>query len=171
MAALTVEHLKVLLVEHLKVLNSRACLRILISRAPCRVLAAKLTLLVGHSFGPRHFSIRRQTGMPAPAGQASENDSSRTKGNFHVQFSGGGRSPTGSPTYLGLGLSGGPTHPNREYAGIREKQHLTMPMTNRILTYQWVPEEIAMIATVSVSKRCDKVFESLCNVLIECLVA
>jgi len=110
--------------------------------------------------------------MPAPAGQASENDSSCTKGNFHVQFSGGGgRSPTGSPTYLGLGLSGGPTHPNREYAGIREKQHLTMPMTNRILTYQWVPEEIAMIATVSVSKRCDKVFESLCNVLIECLVA
>jgi len=109
--------------------------------------------------------------MPAPAGQASENDSSRTKGNFHVQFSGGGRSPTGSPTYLGLGLSGGPTHPNREYAGIREKQHLTMPMTNRILTYQWVPEEIAMIATVSVSKRCDKVLESLCNVLIECLVA
>jgi len=34
MAALTVEHLKVLLVEHLKVLISRACLRILISRAP-----------------------------------------------------------------------------------------------------------------------------------------
>jgi len=29
MAALTVEHLKVLLVEHLKVLISRACLRIL----------------------------------------------------------------------------------------------------------------------------------------------
>jgi len=28
MAALTVEHLKVLMVEHLKVLNSRACLRI-----------------------------------------------------------------------------------------------------------------------------------------------
>jgi hypothetical protein len=46
-----------------------------------------------------------------------------------------------------------------------------MSMTNWILTYQWVPEEIAMIATVSVSKRCDKVFESLCNVLIECLVA
>jgi len=34
MAALTVEHLKVLMVEHLKVLNSRACLRILNSRAP-----------------------------------------------------------------------------------------------------------------------------------------
>ena len=33
MAALTVEHLKVLLVEHLKVLISRACLRILNSRA------------------------------------------------------------------------------------------------------------------------------------------
>jgi hypothetical protein len=83
----------------------------------------------------------------------------------------GGKEPDGSPTYLGLGLSGGPTHPNREYAGIREKQHLTMPMTDWILTYQWVPEEIAMIATVSVSKRCDKVFESLCNVLIKCLVA
>jgi len=32
MAALSVEHLKVLLVEHLKVLISRACLRILNSR-------------------------------------------------------------------------------------------------------------------------------------------
>ena len=32
--------------------------------------------------------------------------------------------------------SGGPTHPNQGYAGIREEQHLTMFMTNRILTYQ-----------------------------------
>ena len=56
------------------------------------------------------------------------------------------------------------THPNLEYAGIREKQHLTMPMTNRSIPYQWGTEEIAMIATVSGSKRCDKVFESWCNV-------
>ncbi|KAF1899232.1 hypothetical protein Lal_00019356 [Lupinus albus] len=34
-----------------------------------------------------------------------------------------------------------------------------------------VLEEIAMIVTVSVLKRCDKVFGSLCNVLIKCLVA
>ena len=39
--------------------------------------------------------------MPAPAGQASENDSSRTKGNFHVQFSGGGEEPDGVPHLLG----------------------------------------------------------------------
>jgi len=39
MAALSVEHLKVLLVEHLKVLISRACLRILNSRACLRILA------------------------------------------------------------------------------------------------------------------------------------
>eukprot|EP01018_Ginkgo_biloba_P032350 Gb_17128 [translate_table: standard] len=48
------------------------------------------------------------TRMPAPAARvtgASENDSSRTKGNFHVQFSGGGRNPTGSPTYLARGVS------------------------------------------------------------------
>ena len=49
-ASLTVEYLKVLMVEYLSspyqssplkgpLLNSRACLRILISRAPCRVLA------------------------------------------------------------------------------------------------------------------------------------
>ena len=38
--------------------------------------------------------------------QASENDSSRMKGNPHVQFFfGGGRSPTGSPHWLGPGLS------------------------------------------------------------------
>lgn len=30
----------------------------------------------------------------------------------------------------------GPTYPNREYAGICEKQHLTMFMTNRIPTYR-----------------------------------
>ncbi|KAI3951479.1 hypothetical protein MKX01_018595 [Papaver californicum] len=33
-----------------------------------------------------------------------------------------------------------------------------------------VPEEIAMIVTVSVSKRYAKVFGSLCNILIKCLV-
>ncbi|KAL8520570.1 hypothetical protein ACS0TY_011197 [Phlomoides rotata] len=34
-----------------------------------------------------------------------------------------------------------------------------------------VPEEIAMIVIVFVSKRYDNVFGSLCNVLIKCLVA
>ncbi|VVA39631.1 Hypothetical predicted protein [Prunus dulcis] len=33
-------------------------------------------------------------------------------------------------------MCGGPTHPNQGYAGIGEEQHLTMFMTNRILTYQ-----------------------------------
>ncbi|KAI5682291.1 hypothetical protein M9H77_03519 [Catharanthus roseus] len=35
----------------------------------------------------------------------------------------------------------------QEYDRIYEKQHLTMFMTNRIQTYQSVPEEIAMIVT------------------------
>ena len=72
---------------------------------------------------------------------ASENDSSRMKGNSHVQFvfflGGEGQ---GSPPLTWPGpkfkWSGGPTHPNQGYAGIREEQHLTMFMTNRILTYQ-----------------------------------
>ncbi|MCO5606779.1 hypothetical protein L7F22_060969 [Adiantum nelumboides] len=48
---------------------------------------------------------------------------SRMKGNFHVRFR-WGESPIKGPIY-----------PNREYAGIYEKQHLTMFMTNRIPTY------------------------------------
>ena len=38
-----------------------------------------------------------------------------------------------------------------------------------LLSFTGVAEEIAMIVTVFVSKRCDKVFGSLCNVLIKCL--
>ncbi len=49
--------------------------------------------------------------------------SSRMKENFHVRFR------------WGESLTKGPTYPNREYAGIYEKQHLTMFMTNRIPTY------------------------------------
>jgi len=67
---------------------------------------------------------------------------SRMKGNSHVQFFWGVRSPTfinvrvPPLTFLGTKWSGGPTHPNQGYAGIREEQHLTMFMTNWILTYQ-----------------------------------
>lgn len=73
---------------------------------------------------------------------ASENDSSRMKGNSHVQFVffWGGEEPDRVPPLTWPGpkfkFSGGPTHPNQGYAGIREEQHLTMFMTNRILTYQ-----------------------------------
>jgi len=45
------------MVEHLKVLNSRACLRILISRAPCRVRV----YLLG---APSQISNQRATKVP-----------------------------------------------------------------------------------------------------------
>ena len=52
----------------------------------------------------------------------------------------GGKEPDRVPPLTWPGpkwkWSGGPTHPNQGYAGIREEQHLTMFMTNWILTYQ-----------------------------------
>eukprot|EP01018_Ginkgo_biloba_P021745 Gb_37639 [translate_table: standard] len=102
------------------------------------------------------------TRMLGPAANAcvigtSENDSRWcTKGNFDVQFSKGegvGQSPP--LTWPRGPLSSGPTHPNQKYDGIYEKQHLTMLVTGQILTNQCVPEEIAMIATVSLLERCD----------------
>ena len=64
------------------------------------------------------------------------------KGNSQVQF--GGRSlPLRELGALGISQStgklakrGGSTHPNQGYAGICEEQHLTMFITNWILTYQ-----------------------------------
>jgi hypothetical protein len=88
----------------------------------------------------------------------------------------GGRSPTGSPHWLGSGLSESakvkwwayPSQPgvcwdSRRAApyDVHDRSDLDVPVGT---------EEIAMIVTVSISKRCDKVFGSLCNVLIKCLV-
>jgi len=64
MAALSVEHLKVLLVEHLKVLISRACLRILNSRACLRILMVEpmAALLVERAYAPCRSSYFREGG-------------------------------------------------------------------------------------------------------------
>lgn len=88
---------------------------------PCQSIRNLVLWTLTHKPGMPFIPKRLQTCYRGgPLGMHS----SRMKGNFHVRFR-WGESPTKGPTY-----------PNREYAGICEKQHLTMFMTNRIPTYQ-----------------------------------
>ena len=106
--------------------------------AKCLTLLVIVSCCCGWcSFARAWTNSTKKERMP---GEASENDSSRMKGNSHVQFVffGGAGARQGPPlTWPGpkWKWSGGPTHPNQGYAGICEEQHLTMFMTNWILTY------------------------------------